>query len=369
MLLAALWLTWTVRPRKSYEEPEESGPLPWLPDHSSPKVSFLVAAWNAGASTQRFIRSYERLTYPNKELILCAGGSDGTFEAAGAVLSPAGQVIRQLPSDGKQGALRRSLELATGDIIYLTDIDCEPDDECVNTLVGFLARRGVEVATGSMRPLDEQLSSQFVAVQYATGLATTPRTPGAGSGMLGCNSAIGAGTLRKSGALARSVQSGTDYHLAQKLLETGASIWVVPQSAMPTAYSTTWREHVARQARWLRNLIVLGTRFGQWGDVRAAATTVCLGYALLLGYISLLASIVRRPSRPERVWRNQVPRLSVISCIISIIAISNRMRVMADTGAGVNRVRAAAAAAKHFFAAQCAALACGLHLVTGDLRW
>jgi hypothetical protein len=41
---------------------------------STPKVSVLVAAWNEADMIREHIESFLRLRYPNKELILCAGG-------------------------------------------------------------------------------------------------------------------------------------------------------------------------------------------------------------------------------------------------------------------------------------------------------
>ena len=45
-------------------------------------VSVLVAAWNEARLLREHIESFLRLSYPDRELVLCAGGTDGTLEIA-----------------------------------------------------------------------------------------------------------------------------------------------------------------------------------------------------------------------------------------------------------------------------------------------
>src|SRR4051812_4534366 len=47
-----------------------------------PRISALVAGWNEHDRIEDHIRSFLALSYPNIELILCAGGDDDTFERA-----------------------------------------------------------------------------------------------------------------------------------------------------------------------------------------------------------------------------------------------------------------------------------------------
>lgn len=61
-----------------------------------PKVSFLVPAWNESKNIVPFISSYTNLKYPNKELVLCAGGQDDTYAQAMAYCGPDIKVIERL---------------------------------------------------------------------------------------------------------------------------------------------------------------------------------------------------------------------------------------------------------------------------------
>ncbi|MEM6430818.1 MAG: glycosyltransferase, partial [Deinococcota bacterium] len=100
-----------------------------LPEGKRPKVSVLVPAWNAAEDIAAFIAAFHSVDYLNKELILCVGGSDGSFETSQTLAADMTdvQVLEQVPGEGKQGGLRKCLAVSSGEIIYLTDIDCRMD--------------------------------------------------------------------------------------------------------------------------------------------------------------------------------------------------------------------------------------------------
>ena len=75
-----------------------------------PKVSILVAAWNEEHLIERHIQSLLDLRYPNKEIIICAGGDDNTEELARNKVEKEGIVFRQFRHEGKQNALKKCFE-------------------------------------------------------------------------------------------------------------------------------------------------------------------------------------------------------------------------------------------------------------------
>src|SRR5687768_4395368 len=93
-----------------------------------PRLSILVAAWNEAGNLDRHVRSVLSLSFPDRQLVLCAGGTDGTYERALRYAGPDVTVLRQVEGEGKQSALRHCLEAAEGDIVILTDADCFVDD-------------------------------------------------------------------------------------------------------------------------------------------------------------------------------------------------------------------------------------------------
>ena len=80
--LVALW-NWRAwrRDRALAEQLHAEEPKP-VELRATPRVSVLVAAWNEADMIEGHIKSFLALRYPNKELILCAGGNDGTYEIA-----------------------------------------------------------------------------------------------------------------------------------------------------------------------------------------------------------------------------------------------------------------------------------------------
>jgi cellulose synthase/poly-beta-1,6-N-acetylglucosamine synthase-like glycosyltransferase len=90
----------------------------------TPRVSFLVPAWNEAQHIQACLGSILALRYPEKELVVCAGGEDGSYTLAKRFEGPEVIVLKQQPGEGKQCALRRCFANSTGEIIFLTDADC-----------------------------------------------------------------------------------------------------------------------------------------------------------------------------------------------------------------------------------------------------
>ncbi len=130
---------------------------------SRPKVSVLVAAWNEADNIDDHIRSFLALGYPNAELVLCAGGDDDTSARATQRAADARvKVFAQRPGEGKQAALRRVLSAADGEVIMLTDADCEFTDEAFLRLVAPIAAGEAVVTTGGSEPKPAQRGNPLV---------------------------------------------------------------------------------------------------------------------------------------------------------------------------------------------------------------
>ena len=250
-------------------------PRPQLPAHV-PLVSFLVPAWNDGRHIPEFVAHYHQLSYPHKELILCVGGQDGSWEIAKSLAAEDVQVTQQKAGEGKQVALRHSYPLASGDIIYLTDIDCRLNDDTVNNLLDTMLTKGYSAVTGSSRPLDSQTDIPFVQVQWAIDQEVAPKTVSLTTGILGRNAAASRAALGAVGAFDEDVPAGTDYFLAKKLIKSEISIWYIPGYPMPSEYPGTVPIYIHKQARWIRNVFVLGRQFHNQQEVQSAFKTLML---------------------------------------------------------------------------------------------
>ncbi len=257
-------------------EPEPLPPLEGWPER--PLVSVLVAAWNEAAGIDAHIESFRSLRYPRVELVLCAGGDDGTYERAGRHAGPAVTVLRQRPGEGKQRALARAFAASRGEIIFLTDADCRLADEPFERTLFPLIVGGEAAATGGSRPFDEQLADPFAFSQAAAQLYAARPGPEYATGILGRNAALRRSLLAATAALDAPAATGTDYVLAKTLIAAGARIRNVPDSLMPTEYPTAAREYLRQQRRWLRNVALHGRRFGAMDEMRASLRTSLVGF-------------------------------------------------------------------------------------------
>ncbi|NJN67967.1 MAG: glycosyltransferase family 2 protein [Chloroflexaceae bacterium] len=257
--------------------------IPPLPKLSrTPKVSVLVAAWNEHHRIEAHLRSFLGLSYPSIELVLCAGGPDGTLEIARRYVSERVVVLEQQPGEGKQRSLARCLEHASGEIIYLTDADCIHTDQALMRLLAPLIEEGEHVATGGTCPLDEQMGKVLPRYLWASDTVAGLRSATYGRGLRGANTALTRQALDRSGGMDFVAPTGTDYQLALRLLASGIAIRQVPTSVVPAEYGETLSVYRRRQSRWLRNLLIYGHRHGARDDVLVTLKTVGVGTMMVL---------------------------------------------------------------------------------------
>jgi cellulose synthase/poly-beta-1,6-N-acetylglucosamine synthase-like glycosyltransferase len=255
-----LWVqdqTRLVRRRRSDPPPLDD----WL---SLPQVTALVAAWNEALRIQCHIRSFISLRYPHKQLVLVAGGEDETFELAMPFSGEMIRVLRQRPGEGKQAALRRGLEHAKGEIIYLTDADCLFNDQALEAILAPLVAGNTLAATGCFQPLPEQQNHPFVQMQWCLDLYGRAGLPGYVQGLIGRNAALARSLLAATGDFKDPAPIGTDYLLARQILALGQPILYVHESTVATHFQTRLKPYLHQQSRWLRNILVYSRRFHAW---------------------------------------------------------------------------------------------------------
>lgn len=322
----------------------------WQLPQDAPKVSFLVPAWNAAKDIPEFVNSYAALGYPNKELILCAGGMDGSLEIAKAFESKDTKVIEQRPGQGKQRGLQESFPFSRGAIIYLTDIDCRPTDTVIHNLLTPLIQGKAQVVTGASRPLDEQLNIPFVRVQWAVEQVSQLHQLSETTGILGRNAALSREAIKATHAFAEPAPSGTDYTLAKEVLKVGYRILFVPGSPMPSEYPAQIDIYIKKQARWIRNVFILGKKYGAANEVRAVLTTLMLPIALLGGLA---------------LWGVGIKVAGILSLLFILHAVFNRIHYLRYTGLKPQLI----GSVMHFIASQMAALKAGWQILRRQVTW
>ncbi len=275
LVLFRNWRQWQRDKVLVVELQKEHRQLPAL--SHTPKVSVLVAAWNAHNHLTPHLESFLKLTYPEIELVLCAGGADDTLEVAYRYVGARVKVLEQLPGEGKQRALAKAYALAEGEIIYLTDADCIFEQSALIRLLAPIINGGEQVTTGSMRPLAEQQPQFLPAYLGAVDMAANLYSPAYVTGILGANTAVTRQALEGSGGLDFDAPTGTDYHLGKRLGRGGYKIRLVKSSVVATSYPDGLKAYRRRQSRWLRNLVLYGKQYGAEKDLRQSYQTIVIG--------------------------------------------------------------------------------------------
>jgi glycosyltransferase involved in cell wall biosynthesis len=256
---------------------------------SCPRVSVLVAGWNEARNIEDHIRSFQDLRYPFKELVICAGGDDGSFAEASRLAGPAVIVLEQQPGEGKQHSLQRCLSRAGGDVILLTDADCTFTEDAFLRLIEPIALGQAQVVTGVSKPLSRQLPNALVQYQRFNDLLWSRQMPQRVDGVLGRNCALLRPVLEAIGAFDSPVSTGTDYFLSRLLTRAGYEIHSAPDSCVATEYPGSPRAYLRMWRRWNKNLLIHGFRFGAWKDVRGVLVAFAIYSHILSAPVLTLA--------------------------------------------------------------------------------
>ncbi|MBN1954931.1 MAG: glycosyltransferase [Anaerolineae bacterium] len=268
---------------------EQRPPPPSLPQ-DGPPVSVLAAAWNEADMIQEHVESFQQLGYAKRELVLCAGGEDGTLALAQQYAGEQVVVLEQQAGEGKQAALRRCLERARGEVVFLTDADCLLDDESFERTLAPVLLEGAEVTTGSYQPLDAQIDNPFVVHQWCADLAAAARMEDPVRSIVGRNCALRRQVLDAVGGFEPPLRTGTDYYMGKMLAASGYRIRYRRDSEVRTRYPTRLRSYWRKQSRWVRNLVLHGPAFAAYEEVWMALRTSLVGLTMLLLPLVALAA-------------------------------------------------------------------------------
>jgi O-antigen biosynthesis protein len=116
-----------------------TGPYP--KDPQLPRVSVVVASYNASRTLQACLNSVTRLRYPDYEVILVDDGSTDDTTALASKF-PDVRYVRHPHNLGLSEARNTGIAAARGEIVAFTDADCRADEDWLYYLVTDLIRGG-----------------------------------------------------------------------------------------------------------------------------------------------------------------------------------------------------------------------------------
>ncbi|MDX2127806.1 MAG: glycosyltransferase [Chloroherpetonaceae bacterium] len=266
-----------------------------------PFVSVVIAARNEEQNIGRTLQSLSKLDYPKThyEIIVVDGASvDRTAEIVKehALLNP---VIRLIPVDltrplkGKANAIDQAIDVARGEIIMMTDADCEVEPTWISTAVKHFTEP-IGLVCGVTLPKGYNFFSKIQAIDWAYILGTSSALASLGVpiGGIGNNFNFRKQTYQEIGGYRNIKFSVTeDFMLFQTIAR---SRWKIAFPALKEMHNVTEpmptiEELYIQKKRW--TLGALDASFGQ----SLYATLMFMVHALTLISVFILPASVWAP--------------------------------------------------------------------------
>jgi len=240
-----------------------------------PPVSIVVPAWNECGTLERCIRALQKVDYPDFEIVIMAGGNDGTFAAALQAAAQDGRFrVFERGPEPKNSALTRGIQASRNEILVLLDADNIVESGWLKALVAPLAA-GANVSVGDSAPnrvtwvtQEERmwhiLTYQILKLSWIQGDRSI---------------AIRRTVLEKVGGLPRHTYAREDWDLGVRLNQAGEKVVFALGARLVTDRPATLAESWKHQVRWRRTHLA-----GSWEHRRALFHSPALAFSQLYGY-------------------------------------------------------------------------------------
>lgn len=150
------------RPKPSYETVQRrfTTSVPFPPERRWPKVSVVVALYNAAKTLDDCLKSLTKLNYPNYEVIVV---NDGSIDESGAIIERYPFRAITTSNQGVGAARNQGIEAATGEIVAFIDSDATADPDWLSFLVAtFLKADVVGVGGPNLVPEEDNWVAKCV---------------------------------------------------------------------------------------------------------------------------------------------------------------------------------------------------------------
>ncbi len=312
-----------------------------------PRVTVVVPARNEELNIERCLRSLDASDYPRELLqiiVVNDRSSDNTLTVVEriAVAMPTLLVLSKTEGDslgnlkGKPGALQFGFDHATGDVLLMTDADCEVHPQWIRAMAAPHVDERVGLSLGFTTIRARTFLENVQDVEWVCSQAMA--RGGIGNGVpLGCfgnNMGVRRSTYEGLGGYAKIEFSITeDLALLQAVHSAGWTVKYLcePEATVETLPCASLLEYIRQRHRWARGGLQLGHRaaffvftgIALWsglglalltGNWSAFAALFALRIAGDFGMLALAAERIVRPS----LYRYAVPAF----CLILITEIS-----------------------------------------------
>jgi len=154
----------------------------------TPKVSIVIAMRNEENEVERLLQNLQSQIYPTDklELILVNDHStDNTLNILNSLQLDNLQVINMPNGEfGKKNAIKKAVELASGDIILATDADCSFNPKWVQNMANYFTDENIKLVSGPVAYHKQKgIFLSLQALEFSSLI-------GSGAGAIGVNNAI-----------------------------------------------------------------------------------------------------------------------------------------------------------------------------------
>jgi len=214
----------------------------------APKISVIVASYNAERTLALCLDSLKSLNYPDYEILLVDDGSTDTTPQIAARF-PSIRCLRHNQNLGLSVARNTGIAAATGEIIAFTDADCRADEDWLYYLAGDLLESGF-AAIGGPNLLPPEDSAVAAAVMASPGgPAHVMLTDRQAEHVPGCNLAVYTWALTELGGFDPIFRrAGDDVDVCWRLQQAGCKIGFSPAAFVWHYRRSTTNAYLRQQA-------------------------------------------------------------------------------------------------------------------------
>jgi len=226
-------------------------------------VSIIIPAWNEESTLKATLYALLDIDYDKKkcEVIVVAGGGDGTYEIAKSLsqaMEPFSRciVLLQKPA-GKNAAIQLGFKEANNAIIVLLDADTIVSKQWLKNMVDPIEQGRTDLTIANPEPVRKNWVSDYYMITKTYSLDTI--TTFSGHSM-----AFMADIVRKrmDYFFDEDVKVGVDYLLAKRFSEQGKRIMLSKEASVVTHLPSSLKYFILTELRWLTAFIgIEGVRY------------------------------------------------------------------------------------------------------------
>jgi GT2 family glycosyltransferase len=235
------------RPKESFGTVQNAFRIaPGFPLPRYPRISVVVASYNADRTLKACLESLGRLNYPDYEVILVDDGSTDSTPQIALLYSV--RCLRHEKNLGLSAARNTGIAAATGEIVAFTDADCRADEDWLYYLAGAFST-GEYSGAGGPNLLPPEDSAVAAAVMASPGgPAHVMLTDRQAEHIPGCNMAFYKWALVEVGLFDPVFRrAGDDVDLCWRLQQAGYKIGFSPGGFVWHYRRSTMGEYVKQQ--------------------------------------------------------------------------------------------------------------------------